>query len=155
MPPPPKLFYFNGIPVEVKQGIVFPIGSFSALAPEGGLAASELEGGHLLARHVGLTEAELVARLAAEPTLRAASTFMTRAEAEGAMTRVIDANQVKLADWLNAGAPGRLRLDASFSGGMVLERGATAVVPGAGARAILVGNGTGRYFFLTGFPTLP
>jgi len=54
----------------------------SRLVPGGGLAAHEAQDGHLLLKHVGKTEAELSARLVAEPHISAASTFVTRAEAE-------------------------------------------------------------------------
>jgi len=49
-------------------------GAASRIVPGGGLAAHEGAGGHLLARHVGKAEADLAARLTAEPRLRAAST---------------------------------------------------------------------------------
>jgi hypothetical protein len=43
--------------------------------PGGGLAAHEVAGGHTIAKHVGQTEAQLAAKLAAEPNISAASTF--------------------------------------------------------------------------------
>ncbi|MBL9167633.1 MAG: hypothetical protein JNN07_07820, partial [Verrucomicrobiales bacterium] len=67
-------------------------GAFSRLAQPGGLTVSENAGGHLLARHVGQTEAQLGARLSAQPGIPAASTFVTRAEAEAAVSGAFNAN---------------------------------------------------------------
>lgn len=49
----------------------------SRLAQPGGLTVSENAGVHLLARHVGLTDADLAARLSSQPGITAASTFTT------------------------------------------------------------------------------
>ncbi len=74
-------------------GVAWKVGSvakgaapFSHLVPGGGLAAHEAAGGHLLARHLGQTQADLAARLAAQPRLGAASTFASRAQAEAAIS---------------------------------------------------------------------
>ena len=125
----------------------------SRLAPGGGLMAHENAGGHLLARHVGQTDAQLAARLAGNPRLPAASTFATRAEAEAATSSAFDHNAAQLSNWMGGGAQGRLILNAPFSGGSVLQSGASAVAPGTGVRAVLQGNGSGAYNILTGFPT--
>ncbi len=50
-------------------------GRFGRIVPGGGLAAHEGAGGHLLARHVGQTAAQLSSRLASEPGLKVASSF--------------------------------------------------------------------------------
>jgi hypothetical protein len=128
-------------------------GAFSRLAQPGGLTVSENAGGHLLARHVGQTEAQLGARLSAQPGIPAASTFVTRAEAEAAAAGALDANAAQVSSWVNAGASGRQVLNAPFSGGMVLQRGAAAAGPGTGVRFVLQSNGSGGYYILTGFPT--
>jgi len=128
-------------------------GAASRLAPGGGLMASENAGGHLLARHLGLSEADLAARLASQPGIPTASTFATRAEAEAAVSAAFDVNGANVSAWINTGANGRLVLNAPSSGGLVLQRGATAAVPGTGIRVVLQGNGSGGYFILTGFPT--
>lgn len=125
----------------------------SRLAPGGGLMAHENAGGHLLARHVGQTDAQLAARLAGNPRLPAASTFATRAEAEAAISGAFDHNAAQLSNWMGGGAQGRLILNAPFSGGSVLQSGAFAAAPGTGVRAVLPGNGSGAYNILTGFPT--
>ena len=128
-------------------------GAFSRLAQPGGLTVSENAGGHLLARHVGLTEADLAARLSSQRGISAASTFATRAEAEAAVAGAFDANAANVSAWTASGANGRLVLNAPFSGGSVLQRGAAAATPGTGVRVVLQGNGSGGYNILTGFPT--
>lgn len=128
-------------------------GAFSRIVPGGGLAAHEAAGGHLLARHVGQTEAALSARLAAQPRISAASSFLSRAEAEAGASAVLDARAADLATWVGGGARGRLVLDAPFSGGMVMQRGASAATGGSGVRLVLQGNGAGGWNILTGFPT--
>jgi hypothetical protein len=130
-----------------------PSDALSRIVPGGGLATHEAAGGHLLARHVGKTEAELSARLSAQPRIPAASTFLSRGEAEAGASTVLDARAEDLSAWVSGGARGRLVLDAPFSGGMVLERGASAATSGSGVRLVLQGNGSGSWYILTGFPT--
>ena len=45
----------------------------------GGLAAHEARGGHLLERHVGKTDEELLQRMQSDPRITGASTFTDRA----------------------------------------------------------------------------
>jgi hypothetical protein len=68
-------------------------GAFSPIVPGGGLAAHEAAGGHLLARHVGQTQAQLAQRLVTQPSISAASTFATRAEAEAAVSAVLESDR--------------------------------------------------------------
>jgi hypothetical protein len=116
------------------------------------LAAHEAAGGHLLARHVGQTAADLAARLGAQPGIRAASTFASAAEAEAGVAAVLGARASQLSTWVSAGAQGRLVLEAPFSGGQVLLRGAVAPAAGTGARLVLEGTGGGAWRIVTGFP---
>lgn len=125
----------------------------SRLVPGGGLAAHEAAGGHLLAKHVGQTGADLAARLAAQPRLSAASTFVSRTEAEAAMSGLLSARVADVNAWVAAGARGRLVLDGAFSGGAVLRRGSSVAVPGTGVRAVLEGTGGGGWRIITGYPT--
>lgn len=125
----------------------------SRLALGGGLLAHETAGGHLLARHVGQTEAQLASRLASNSRLSAASTFSTRAEAEAAVSHAFDHNASAVADWISSGAQGRQVLNAPWSGGTVLQSGASSATSGTGVRVVLQGNGSGGYHILTGFPT--
>jgi hypothetical protein len=127
-------------------------GAFSPLVEGGGLAAHEAAGGHLLAKHVGQAESALAARLAAQPGIPAASTFLSRAEAEAAISNVMAQRSGDIASWVANGANGTRAFDGAFSGGSVLVRGASSSVAGNGARVVLRGSGGGGYFILTGFP---
>jgi len=133
-------------------------GEFSELAESGGLSVSEAAGGHLLAKHVGLlnnglTDVQLAARLASQPRILAVSTFASRAEAEAGVASVLKMRSSEIANWLGSGAKKPLTLNAPFSGGRVLLRGATSTVPGTGIRVILRSGGPNSYYILTGFPT--
>ncbi|WP_225428125.1 putative Ig domain-containing protein [Dyella tabacisoli] len=132
---------------------------FSPIVDGGGLQAHEDAGGHLLLKHVGQSEQDLLDRLAAEPNISGSSSFYDRAAAESAVSQTIDANQQAVTNWLSNGSSGRLRLDYSLSDpvGISVSRGATSAVDVNSARVILVRDSsmpTG-YKILTGFPTKP
>ncbi|WP_152680351.1 RNase A-like domain-containing protein [Chromobacterium subtsugae] len=128
---------------------------FSQIVDGGGLRAHEVAGGHLLEKHVGQMEQDLLDRLANEPQISGSSSFYDRATAESAVSDALDANQATITDWLN-GSSGRLRIDYSQSDpiGISVSRGATGAIDVSGSRIILVRNPsmpTG-YNILTGFP---
>ncbi|MEW5753832.1 RNase A-like domain-containing protein [Pseudomonas lactis] len=77
-----------------------PEGPYSVIVPGGGLAAHEAAGGHLMEKHVGKTDQQLLDRLRQEPHIPAASTFHDRATAELAISKVLDNNQDKIKDFL-------------------------------------------------------
>jgi len=129
------------------------VGTVSRFLPGGSLTVSEQAGGHVLARHVGQTEEQLAARLSAQAEITTASTFTTRAQAESAISSALEANATKITEWTSKGASGRLTVDAAYSGGNVLTRGASTSTQGTGVRVILQGNGQGDYHILTGYPT--
>jgi hypothetical protein len=121
----------------------------TAAATNGLVASSEgVMGGHTIMVHVGRTSAELAERLATE-RIPSASTFSTLGEAETAVSSVIRANAGRFADWLAAGAQGRLTMQAPFVGGQVLVRGAAETVVGSQARVTLQGNGSGVWALFT------
>jgi large repetitive protein len=128
-------------------------GAASRIVPGGGLAAHEAAGGHTLLKHVGQSEAALSARLAAEPHISAASTFLTRAEAEAGISTVLDARAVQLSTWVSSGANGQLVLRAPFTGGLVLHRSATAATSGSNVTVVLRGTGGGEWRIHTGYST--
>lgn len=74
-------------------------------------------------------------------------------EAEQAVAGALSQNAEQIAAWVSRGANGRLTVNARFSGGQVLARGATETVQGTGVRLVLQGDGAGSYHILTGFPT--
>ena len=63
-------------------------------------------GGHTILKHVGKTEAELRARLAAEPNTRTASTFKTLAIAERTLYQAVKANRSAIEGWAIRARPG-------------------------------------------------
>ena len=129
------------------------VGHATSTAAEGGglLAASELAGGHALALHAALDAAALDARLAAEATLKLASSFASQAEAETAAAGVLGQNAAAVEAWTQAGAVGRLPVSGPFSGGLIRVVGGYSA-EATGATFVLQGNGAGGYFILTGFP---
>ncbi|MBX9677980.1 MAG: hypothetical protein K2X38_04390 [Gemmataceae bacterium] len=90
--------------------------------PKPVLADHEAAGGHLIARHVGRTDAQLAARLAAERRISGASTFTDLAAAD----RGVAANEGAIRSWL-AGSSSRTVVEHTLPGpvGRTLTRGAT------------------------------
>ncbi|HZF41809.1 MAG TPA: RNase A-like domain-containing protein [Sphingomonadaceae bacterium] len=132
--------------------------TYSRIVPGGGLAAHEAAGGHLLVKHVGRSESQLMARLAAEPKITGSSSFYDRAGAESAVSNALDANAGNISRWLS-GSSGRLRIDHTGGSpiGISVTRGASGAVDVNSTRLILVRNpsmSTG-YHIRTGFPTRP
>lgn len=110
--------------------------------------------GHTLDRHVGQTDADLLARLNSNSRLRNASTFIDQSTAESVIGQMISVNRNQLNAWVNSAKPGdRLRLN--YTGTDVIGRGATRGV-GVGnrtnARVILQMRDNGKYHILTAYP---
>jgi len=112
----------------------------------------EDSGGHMVKKHVGKTEEDLRARLAAEPDIPATSTFLSRAEAEAAVSAILRGKTSEVNFWLGQQTKKVLVLEGPFKGGLVLQRGATASVEATRVRIILQRNGTGGWYVLTGYP---
>ncbi|MNF60929.1 hypothetical protein D3C76_792240 [compost metagenome] len=79
-------------------------GPFSEIVPGGGLAAHEAQGGHLIRKHVGRTEAQLAERLRAEPHIPIASTFPNWAAAEATVSNVISKNKELIDEFMKGNA---------------------------------------------------
>jgi len=127
----------------------------SRIVPGGGLQAHEAAGGHLIARHVGKTDADLSARLNSQPNISAASTFSDRATAERALSSALDANNTKISDFLS-GSSNRLVINhnSGTKVGNVMARGSTTSVPSSNVRVVIQREPsmpTG-YKIITGFP---
>jgi hypothetical protein len=127
-------------------------GRSSVLVSRGGLDGHEVAGGHLLAKHVGQSRGALEARLAAEPDLKEVSTFVSRAQAEAAISSVMAQRSAEIQAWVARGTEGIRPFDGAFTGGSVLRRGAGDTIEGRGARVVLSANGRGDYIILTGYP---
>ncbi len=76
----------------------------SPLVEGGGLAAHETRGGHAIERHVAKTDQELLDRVAAEPGISGASTFVTLEDAE----RFVSETMTENSDVVQKLATGRL-----------------------------------------------
>lgn len=131
-------------------------GRAAAGTAEGGLlSASRAAGGHLVTRHVGLSQAQLAARLAAEPGLRTASSFPNLATAERTLSSALQANSARISQFLAKGGS-RLAIEQTFASpvGISLARGSTSAVSASAARFILVRDAafSSGFRVLTGFP---
>lgn len=118
------------------------------------LAAAEAAGGHTLARHVGKDDAALARRLAREPNLAAASSFLDRIRAEHAVAAALERERRRVETWARGRGEKSLVLRWRGDGevvGRVLERGATSSVPAEGARVVLRRKGD-AWFVLTAYP---
>ncbi|WP_161969195.1 RNase A-like domain-containing protein, partial [Entomohabitans teleogrylli] len=80
-------------------------------------------GGHTIQKHVGKSDAQLLARFENEPNLSASSTFFNQTAADKAIGNGIAANKGQLAEWL-AGDQSRLILQHTekFTVGKVIQK---------------------------------
>ncbi|MCQ0952703.1 WXG100 family type VII secretion target [Bacillus cereus] len=128
----------------------------SSLTPGGGLAAHEARGGHLLERHVGKTDEELLQRMQSDPRITGASTFTDRASAEKIAATVLNnpRNQVRIQSWLNSPRDNKLilRYHGTEIIGRGVTRGSTTVEDMSNAKIVLKKDRNGS-FILTGYPS--
>ena len=91
------------------------------------LRENEARGGHVLDKHVGKTDEELLARLKSEPHLREVSTFTDEATAERVIKAAIAENQDEIGKWLKNNQDTKLALayKSPVSVGRMLIRGGT------------------------------
>ncbi|QBG55095.1 hypothetical protein D2M30_0744 [Bacillus amyloliquefaciens] len=133
-------------------------GDSSPLAPGGGLVAHEAKGGHLIERHVGKSDQELMKRLEkskmSNKKISGSSSFKDRATAEKVANITLSDNKDKIEKWLNSDVKKPLVL--SYKGSEVLGRGITKgtveISDLTNAKIILKKNNDGS-FILTGYPT--
>ncbi|MCI0766842.1 cytoplasmic protein [Bacillus sp. TL12] len=131
-------------------------GDSSLLAPGGGLEAHKARGGHLIERHVGKTDEELLQRLQNDSRITGSSTFTDRATAEKIAATVLNnpRNQARIQSWLNSPRDNNLIL--RYHGieiiGRGVIRGSTTVEDMSNAKIILKKDRNGS-FILTGYPS--
>ncbi|SAI68326.1 Uncharacterised protein [Bordetella ansorpii] len=123
------------------------------------LATHEAYGGHTIARHVGLTEEQLRARLGQYPNLPAASSFASLAEAEKAVALGLRANRSVIAKWARTATPGDTQdfLWAAPSRiGMGVVRATGEYVPMSKVRIVLMKKAIdGKiYYVFSAYPTI-
>lgn len=121
------------------------------------LAGHEAQGGHTIAKHVGQTEAQLRARLVAQPKIPTASSFETLAQAERVVSGGLHANRTAIAQWAETAAPNAKRaFDWTASGkiGHGVIRATGQLTPMSKVRIVLQKKAfQGKlYYILTAFP---
>ncbi|XYI30543.1 DUF637 domain-containing protein [Cupriavidus oxalaticus] len=129
--------------------------SFTPLTEGGGLQVYEDAGGHLIARHVGLTDAELASRLTTS-NASAASTFADRATAESAVSAAINSNRSAIQSYLSGNSNGYLAIEytSPTTVGTSLNRGATRATSVNNVRVVIAKDPTMStgYRIVTGYP---
>lgn len=129
-----------------------------SLAEHEAAAGSRL-GGHTIAKHVGKTDAELRARLAAETRRQLVSTFDSLPAAERAIYRALRANKSAIEAWARNARPRETReffFQANEVIGTVLVRATNHVHRARKVRVVLkLQEYNGKlYYVLTAFPEL-
>lgn len=145
--------------------IVGGIGAARVLAVRRGtisLAAHEQTalraGGHTILEHVGLTEAQLRARLVKWPRMQTASTFRSINEAERVVSQALRANRAAIEAWAKTAKAGSnspaFLLDAGRNVGWGVVRSTGAVQQATRALVVLrrVDEADRVYFILTAYP---
>jgi len=123
--------------------------------PSRDLSQDERAGGHILRKHVGLTEEDLRERLAREPDISGASTYTDRRTAEHVVGAAVAKSQDRIGDWLSR--PGRhanlvLDYDGDEPIGRTMNRGAVQSRPCTHALVVLRYTGPDSYYVLTSYP---
>ncbi len=126
--------------------------------PGGGLEAHEQAGSHLIERHVGKTEQDLLDRLERE-NISASSSFRDLPSAEHFIAATIAENQDKIDAWVDGKGGNRLVLSESFDAetGISIKRGDTEATDVHSVKIVLERSdklGIG-YRIVTGYPTTP
>lgn len=124
-------------------------------APRRDLSQDEAEGGHILRKHVGLTDDELLARLNRERNISGASTYTDRASAERVVGAAITESQDRIQRWLkrSAGHPNLvLDYDSEQPIGRTINRGETQSRPCSHALIVLKYKPPSAYYVLTSYP---
>jgi len=108
--------------------------------PGGGLDAHEQAGGHVLERHVNVSNDDLLARVGGPNGPQSASRFFDRATAERVIWRELDAQQEKISEWLNdPGSEGVLTIngDQGTTTGVLVKKATQRAEAVQGVRIVL------------------
>jgi len=113
-------------------------------------------GQHVLEKHVGKSDIELLNRLNSNPKITGASTFIDDISANRVVANVLQStdNVQKINKWLAKGAKGNLPLHylGTDNIGIGVSRGSEVVQNMTNAKVILKSNGAGGYDILTAYP---
>lgn len=129
----------------------------TAVADRYDLERDEKRGGHTLARHVGLSDAELQARLRRERRISAASTYADRVTAERVVARALAQHRARIDEWLARQGP-RPNLALDYRGtdretiGRSLTRRGRLPDPCSNAVVVLRWDGGRAFYVLTSYP---
>ncbi|WP_414148405.1 RNase A-like domain-containing protein [Erwinia sp. BNK-24-b] len=113
--------------------------------------------GHTIARHIGLSQAQMIARLTAPKAPARASTFLNTRHAELLISEVLSAKRYQIESALKYMQSGsRLRLDHRFyfSTGRYIDKGSTVVKKAYGLRIIIEARkfNNKTYYIVTAYP---
>ncbi|MFZ0684859.1 MAG: RNase A-like domain-containing protein [Terriglobales bacterium] len=129
--------------------------SHAANGPVRDLSQDEAAGGHILRKHVGRTDEQLVERLEHERRITGASTYTDRSAAEHAVGAAIAASQERIQRWLNrpGGHPNLvLDYDSPTPIGRTINRGESQSHPCSHALVVLKFSPPNDYYVLTSYP---
>jgi filamentous hemagglutinin len=119
------------------------------------LSQDEAAGGHILHKHVGQTDDQLLERLDRERRITGASTYTDRSAAEHAVGAAIAASRGRIDNWLNrsGGHPNLvLDYDSQTPIGRTINRGESRSHTCAHALVVLKYAGPNDYYVLTSYP---
>ena len=125
------------------------------LSPTRDLTRDEAQGGHILRKHAGQTEAQLRERLERERNITGASTYTDRSTAEHAVGAAIAQSQGEIQNWLSQ--PGRhpnlvLDYDSDVPIGRTMNRGEHQSRVCEHAVVVLKYSEPNHYYVLTSYP---
>jgi toxin YxiD len=130
-------------------------GAASALGPARDLSQDEAAGSHILRKHVGRTDEQLLERLDQERNISGASTYTDRATAERAVGAAIAQSQDRIQRWLDrsGGHPNLvLDYDSGQPIGRTINRGESQSRACSHALVVLKYDPPSSYFVLTSYP---
>lgn len=119
------------------------------------LSQDEAAGGHILRKHVGRTDEELLERLNRERNISGASTYTDRATAERTVGAAIEQSQDRIQRWLDrsGGHPNLvLDYDSDQPIGRTINRGDMHSHSCSHALVVLKYNPPAGYYVLTSYP---
>ena len=130
-------------------------GASCAAGPARDLSQDEAAGGHILRKHVGRTDDELLERLDNERNISGASTYTDRTTAERVVGAAIARSQDRIQHWLNrsGGHPNLvLDYDSDHPIGRTINRGESLSRPCSHALVVLKYDPPSGYYVLTSYP---
>jgi hypothetical protein len=127
--------------------------------PGGGLRAHEAIGGHVLEKHVGKAEPELLGRYKSEPKITASSSFYNEATAEEAIAAALKEHDAEIRTWIASGYKGKrpeIDYNMNKSIGISIPKDTKVAQPAHNVHVEIRPDQHSPlgYYILTGFPTL-